>query len=122
MTVKNSAKNWLKLVYLEQGGGSGEGGLLSLPLLVTGHVLHSSHVKHDGSYLWAKREKYKADLLFSAADPDPGSGAFLTPGSGIGFSRIPNSYFESLVITFWVKSSIILWNLAHIVFFSSSKK
>jgi len=27
----------------------------------------------------------------SAADPDPGSGAFLTPGS-----RIPNPYFSSL--------------------------
>jgi hypothetical protein len=36
----------------------------------------------------------------SVADPDPGSGAFLTLGSGIGFfripdlrSRIPNPYF-----------------------------
>ncbi len=36
----------------------------------------------------------------SVADPDPGSGAFSTPGSGIGFfripdlgSRIPNPYF-----------------------------
>ncbi len=26
----------------------------------------------------------------SVADPDPGSGAFLTPGSGIGFFRIPD--------------------------------
>ena len=26
----------------------------------------------------------------SVADPDPRSGAFLTPGSGIGFSRIPD--------------------------------
>jgi hypothetical protein len=39
-------------------------------------------------------------LVVSVADPDPGSGAFLTPGSGIGFfripdlgSRIPNPYF-----------------------------
>ncbi len=39
-------------------------------------------------------------LQLSVADPDPGSGAFLTPGSGIGFFRIPelgsrisNSYF-----------------------------
>jgi hypothetical protein len=36
-------------------------------------------------------------LYFSVADPDPGSGAFLTPGSGIqdpgsgiGFFRIPD--------------------------------
>jgi hypothetical protein len=40
------------------------------------------------------------NLQSSVADPDPGSGAFLTPGSGIGFfrisdlgSRIPNPYF-----------------------------
>jgi hypothetical protein len=35
----------------------------------------------------------------SVADPDPGSGAFLTPGSGIGFFRIPDQthIFESLV-------------------------
>ncbi len=39
----------------------------------------------------------------SVADPDPGSGAFLTPGSRIGFfpdpdlgSRIPNPYFWEL--------------------------
>jgi hypothetical protein len=59
----------------------------------------------------------------SVADPDPGSGAFLTPGPrfGIGFfpdpiprSRIsdPESqtqiFFERLVPNFWVKSSIIL--------------
>jgi hypothetical protein len=51
--------------------------------------------------------------MYSVADP--GSGAFLTPGSGIGFSesRIsdPGSQtyiFESLVTIFWVKSSIVL--------------
>jgi hypothetical protein len=39
----------------------------------------------------------------SVADPDPGSGigAFLTPGS-------QTHMYESLVTTFWVKSSIIL--------------
>jgi hypothetical protein len=47
-------------------------------------------------------------------DPDPGSGAFLTPGpgSGIGFFRVPDlgsqtHIFKSLVINFWVKNSII---------------
>ena len=58
----------------------------------------------------------------NVADPDPGSGAFVTPGSGIRNrffpdpgsripdlgSRIPNPYFESLVTNFWVKSPIIL--------------
>jgi hypothetical protein len=49
----------------------------------------------------------------SFADPDPGSGAFLTPGSGIRNRFIPDPgsqthIFESLVTTFWVKSSIIL--------------
>ncbi len=40
---------------------------------------------------------------YSVADQEPGSGAFLTPGSGIGFfripdlgSRIPNPYFWEL--------------------------
>jgi hypothetical protein len=28
--------------------------------------------------------------FYSVADPDPGSGAFSTPGSGIGFIRIPD--------------------------------
>jgi hypothetical protein len=52
-------------------------------------------------------------LRNSVADPDPGSGAFLTPGSGIGFFRIPDlgsqiHIFESLLTIFRVKSSIIL--------------
>jgi hypothetical protein len=54
-----------------------------------------------------------APALFSVADPDPGPGAFLTPGSGIqnGFFADPGSQthtFESLVTIFVVKSSIIL--------------
>ncbi len=47
----------------------------------------------------------------------------LDPGSGLGFSG-PGSQshiFESLVTIFWVKSSIILWKLAQIFFFSTSK-
>ncbi len=32
----------------------------------------------------------KHEGLFSVVDPDPGSGAFLTPGSGEGFFRIPD--------------------------------
>ncbi len=35
-------------------------------------------------------------IYTSVADPDPGSGAFLTPGS-------QTHIFESLVTTFWVK-------------------
>jgi hypothetical protein len=45
-------------------------------------------------------------LKHSVADPDPGSGTFLTPGSGIGFFRIPDPtiIFESLKPIFsWVK-------------------
>jgi hypothetical protein len=59
--------------------------------------------------------------------PDPGSGAFLTPGSGIrclfdpwipdlgSWISDPGSQahiFESLVTIFWVKSSLILRKLA----------
>ncbi len=56
--------------------------------------------------------------MSSVADPDPRSGAFLTPGSGIRVrffsgSRIsdPGSqthFFESLVSIFWVKSSMTI--------------
>jgi hypothetical protein len=51
----------------------------------------------------------------SVADPDPGSGAFLTPGSGIRNRFFPDPgsqthIFESLVTIFWVKK------LAHILF------
>ncbi len=50
----------------------------------------------------------------------------LDPGPGIGFFRIPDPgsqihIFESLLTIFWVKSSIILWKLAQIFFFSISK-
>ncbi len=49
----------------------------------------------------------------SVADPDPGSGAFLTPVSGIRNRFFPDPgsqthIFESLETIFWVKSSIIL--------------
>ena len=69
----------------------------------------------------------------SVADPDPGSGAFLTPGSGIRNrffpvpgSRIPNPgsqthIFEGLVTIFWVKTSIILGKLGQIFLFNLSK-
>jgi hypothetical protein len=33
---------------------------------------------------------YGSMPVTSVADPDPGFGAFLTPGSGIGFFRIPD--------------------------------
>jgi hypothetical protein len=48
----------------------------------------------------------------SVADQDPGSGAFLTPGSGMGFFRIPDlgsqdHILKSFLTIFLVKSSII---------------
>ncbi len=66
----------------------------------------------------------------SVADPDPGSGAFFASGSGIRNrffripdlgSRIPNPYFWVLIDIFLGKKSIILWKLAQIFFFSTSK-
>ena len=44
----------------------------------------------------------------SVADPDPGSGAFLTPGSGMGKKSgsgtdNPDHISESLEVIFWVK-------------------
>jgi hypothetical protein len=55
---------------------------------------------------------FKGWVRNSVADPDPGSGAFLTPGSGIWNSFFPDPrsqthIFQSLVTIFWVKSSII---------------
>jgi hypothetical protein len=46
----------------------------------------------------------------SVADQDLGLGAFLTldPGSGIGFSRIPDPKLTFLMTNFGVKSTIIL--------------
>ncbi len=51
-------------------------------------------------------------LPTSVADADPGSGAFLTPGSGIGKTKksssgsgmlIPDHISESLETIFWLK-------------------
>jgi hypothetical protein len=61
----------------------------------------------------------------SVADPDPGSGAFLTPGSGIRNRVFPDPgsqthIFESIVTIFWVKISLILRKLAKIFFFCTS--
>jgi hypothetical protein len=44
-------------------------------------------------------------VFTSVADPDPGSGAFLTLGSGMGKIRDeqPGSYFRELKTIFWVK-------------------
>jgi hypothetical protein len=47
-------------------------------------------------------------LLCSVADPDPGFGAFLTPGSGMGKKfrnrdDNPDHISESLETIFWVK-------------------
>jgi hypothetical protein len=62
----------------------------------------------------------------SVADPDPGSGAFLTPGSGIRNRFFPDPgsqthIFEGLVTIFWVKTSIILGKLGQFFLFNLSK-
>ncbi len=69
-------------------------------------------LKFVDMYRWKK-----FNILYSV--PDPGSGAFLTPGSGIRNRFFPDPVsqshiFESLVTIFWVKSSILLWKLAQI--------
>jgi hypothetical protein len=59
---------------------------------------------------------------FSVADPDPGSGAFLTlesldPGSGMGKNQdpgsgsgmnIPDHICENLETIFWIKNNLIV--------------
>ncbi len=55
---------------------------------------------------------------FSVAYPDPGSGAFLTPRSGMGNKarpgsgirdEHPRSFFRELRKSFWVTNTYILW-------------
>jgi hypothetical protein len=53
-------------------------------------------------------------VVFKCRVPDPGSGAFLTPGSRIRIRFFPDPgsltyIFESFVTIFWVKSSIIFF-------------
>jgi hypothetical protein len=69
------------------------------PVIASGYVLH--------------REPGGSGPRFSVADPDPGSGAFLTPGSGIRNRFFPDPgsqdhIFMSFLTIFLVKSSIIL--------------
>jgi hypothetical protein len=52
-------------------------------------------------------------IVCSVADPEPGSDAFLTPGSGIRNRFFPDPgsqthIFESLVTIFWVENSITI--------------
>ncbi len=82
----------------------GLGGQLTVRPILKGEVIHSV-------------------LLIRIRDPVP----FwpLDPGSKIGFFRIPDlgsqsHIFESLMIIFCIKSSIILWKLAQIFLFSNS--
>jgi hypothetical protein len=67
----------------------------------------------SGSFYHQAKTLRKSLIPTSVADPDRGTGAFLTPGSGIRnrFFPDPGSQthtFESLVTIFWAKSSIIL--------------
>ncbi len=52
--------------------------------------------ENEENLSWAQYLKTRVRLLnISVADPDPGSGAFLTPGSGMGKNQ-PGSYFREL--------------------------
>jgi len=77
-------------------------------------------------------KKRKGGMLIqtSIVAPDPGSGAFLTPGPGSGIQNrfIPdpgsgtkNPYFLELSDNFWVKSSIILRKLGQNFFLQHFK-
>ncbi len=65
-------------------------------------------------------------FLLTGSVADPGSGAFLTLGSGIRNRvfldpRSQTHIFENLMKIFWVESYVILCKLAQIFFFASSK-
>jgi hypothetical protein len=84
------------------------------------------------SNLWFKSTRKEGSVQniihrCHVADPDPGSGAFLSPGPGIRnrFSLDPGyqtHIFQSFAIIFRIKSSIILCELAYIFFFTFFKK
>jgi hypothetical protein len=75
---------------------------------------HDKGMLTPSKYITSKRRlmrtKQWAAYIYSVADPDSGSGAFLTPGSGIGKKmriRIrdeqPGTYFPELRNNFLVK-------------------
>ncbi len=86
------------------------------------HNANDNQSKHTDTKLQTKYSEmeltknkiHRLGYRFSiVADPDPGSGAFLTPGSGIGLFQVPDLgsqtlIFESVVTIYWVKTSIIL--------------
>ena len=67
--------------------------------------------KHPGSatLLHCSDSGWTTRIIFSSsvADPVPGSGAFLTPGSGMGFFRIPDP--EGLTSNFFHLSLLLLF-------------
>jgi hypothetical protein len=75
-------------------------------VIVSGSQVQNTEMKAAGglhSWKCRKMRKIPAKVKSSVADPDPGSGAFLTPGSGIRNrffpdpgSRIPKQYFREL--------------------------
>jgi hypothetical protein len=64
-------------------------------------------VASQGCQLQSRRLNLKehiGTISSSVVDPDPGSGNFLTPGSGMGKkSTIPDHISECLETVFWVK-------------------
>jgi hypothetical protein len=80
----------------------------------------------DPQHMMQRYSYLCTDILTSVADPDPGSGAFLTPGTGIRDRFFPDPgslthILESFVTIFWVKSSIIFFKLAKFFFFNIYK-
>ncbi len=70
--------------------------------------------KFSVSSWWPPRKRFLTSSFSSVADPDPGSGAFLTPGSGMEKNPEPGSrtrdlIFENLVSVFWVINTWTLW-------------
>jgi hypothetical protein len=83
------------------------------------HQVHRSTYFNNPSIIVLNSQYIPEMMHVTSSVADPGTGAFLTPGSRKGFFRIPDPYiFESLVTFFWVKPSIIFENWPK--FFSSS--
>jgi hypothetical protein len=78
-------------------------------LLCRKHILNSDYLAINFQRIYCGACSFLTVLPIRIRDPVP------------FWSLIPNPYFESLVTIFWVKSSIILWKLAQIIFLQHFK-
>ncbi len=91
-------------------------GTFTLVFVQRGHKIPGSRKKGFSYFFSVLRIRIRDPVAFWPLDPRSGMGFFRIPDLG---SR--DHILKSFLTIFWVKSSIILWKLAQIFFFSTSK-